>query len=39
MCYLASVGMVDEPSTRVFASNNVTKALGSPSGLSYIDVL
>lgn len=39
MRYLASVEMVDEPSTRVFAANNVTKALGSSSGLSYIDVL
>ncbi|GAB1216887.1 hypothetical protein ATERTT37_006106 [Aspergillus terreus] len=38
MRYLASVEMVDEPSTRVFAANNVTKALGSSSGLSYIDV-
>ncbi|KAL5366153.1 S-adenosyl-L-methionine-dependent methyltransferase [Aspergillus floccosus] len=38
MRYLASVGMVDEPSTHVFAANNITNALGSPSGLSYIDV-
>ncbi|KAL4891057.1 S-adenosyl-L-methionine-dependent methyltransferase [Aspergillus ambiguus] len=37
MRYLASVKMVDEPHVDTFTANNVTRALSSPQGNSYID--
>lgn len=37
MRYLASEKMVDETGVDVFAANNVTRALGTPQGRSYID--
>jgi hypothetical protein len=37
--YFASVGMIVEVGTNTFGVNNVTRALASPKGESYVNIL